>query len=662
MWRNYSRQKTQPTQKNKIRDLFTHAFFISMAKTLFGCILFLSLTICSFADKYTQYPWWYNQYNVLHYNLDVEIENIKPYIRGNCTITAKVLTEGLDTFRFELSSDISLDSVFFSSHKLVSSRRNNVVAAVLPFTLHKEQSLSVQVYYHGEIEQKGFFSPLSCKSDSKWQQPVTWTLSEPYGAKYWFPCKQDARDKADSVHINVTVPSPLKAGSNGLLTRVVPVDEDHLRYEWKTNYPIPYYLISLCVSDFREYNFYAKLASGDSVFVQNYIYNQPDFFTENKEQIDQTSSLLNFFSSTFCEYPFIREKYGHCMAPMGGGMENQTMTTLSSFDFTLIAHEMAHQWFGDMVSCANYHDIWLNEGFASYSEYLALDKLSSHQRAQNWLNEAQRIALREPEGSVFIDDISESNQYRIFSYALTYKKGATLLHMLRYELNNDDLFFKVLRNYLQAYKYSSASLTDFISVLNSTTQKNYSWFFDQWFYGKGYPIFDLSWNQVNDTLQLLVSQKPSAEGGPFFRTPFDIKLKLARRDSTLRFNMDSTVQYFRIPMSDYIRSIEFDPQHWLLKKVSTDKVPVIPIVNNDIEVSTPFVSQISVTFKKHHAKKRTVKLTDCSGTIYLNEKIRKKEAFRIETAQLPAGTYLLYIIEGRQTFIKKVIKPRYPEF
>ncbi|MBA7534332.1 hypothetical protein ES705_26578 [subsurface metagenome] len=164
---------------------------------------------------------------------------------------------------------------------------------------------------------------------------VTYTLSEPYFSKGWFPCKQDLPDKADSAYIFLTVPDSLMAGSNGLLTNIKQLDNGFKRYEWKTYFPIAYYLLSLSVADYIDYSFMASTADGDSVLVQNFIYNDSLYFKENKDDIDATAEMIELFSQKFGTYPFKQEKYGHCVAPMGGGMEHQTMTTLVNFGFNL---------------------------------------------------------------------------------------------------------------------------------------------------------------------------------------------------------------------------------------------------------------------------------------------------------------------------------------
>jgi aminopeptidase N len=515
---------------------------------------------------------WYLDYDIKFYQIDLRVNDKDPYVAGNVSIKSEVSILRLDTFRFELNPKLTIDSVFAGKIKIVASRKEDVVSVPLPHPYHQKQSIIITVHYKGMSASEGFFSPLTTRQDTRWKIPVTWTLSEPLGAKQWLPSKQYLPDKIDSAWIFITVPKKCKAGSNGILTGVTPIGKKEVRYEWKTKYPIAYYLLFFAVSEYKEYRFYAKINHKDSVLVQNFIYNRPQCLETNKELIDQTGEYLKFFSSLYGDYPFLKEKYGHCMAPMGGGMEHQTMTTLSSFNSTLVIHELAHQWFGDLVTCSNWQDIWVSEGFASYSEYLALDKLKSHDEAFSWMNSAHQNSLREMDGSVFVPWEERENDNRIFSYALSYKKGASILHMLRYELNNDSLFFNILREYLHIYKGVTTTSEDFKNVLNRLTANDYTWFFNEWYYGKGFPIYDISWKTQKDTLSITSLQIPSAKDGPIFKMHFDLQLTYSGGDTIVKLYQDKPKKSFKIPCSKKVQQLTFDPHEWLLKEATVNKI------------------------------------------------------------------------------------------
>jgi Aminopeptidase N len=526
----------------------------------------------SHSNKIYSIPSWYSDYDITYYQIKLSVNDTTTYLKGNVTITSQVSKATLDTFKFELYANMNIDSIFIGNQKTTFFRWNDLVSAKLPISKSKGNTLSVQIFYQGKVNSNGFFAPVSTQKDGFWNISITWSLSEPLNAKYWLPCKQYLPDKIDSASIAITVPSNCKAGANGVLKAVTSIDNSHTGYLWKTNYPTAYYLLSFSVADYMDYSFYARLNDKDSVLVQNYIYNRPAYLSENKPLIDKTKDYLAFYSKTFGTYPFLKEKYGHCVAPLGGGMEHQTMTTLSGFDNLLVAHELAHQWFGDWVTCASWQDIWLNEGFASYCEYLVLDNLESHQSAQEWLVDAHMSAMAYPSGTVCVPTEDCENDNRIFSYSLTYKKGASLLHMLRYELNNDSLFFKILVTYLHTYKNSAASVHDFIAVVNQLSGKDFNWFLTQWFYGKGYPKFELAWKQEGTKLIIKSNETTSDTLTPFFKTHFDLKLISDKGDTTVRLSQEKHGETFLLKSPGNITKIVFDPKEYLLKKATVKQM------------------------------------------------------------------------------------------
>jgi aminopeptidase N len=620
---------------------------------LFGC--FLSLPALAVHKKYDEQRRC--DYDVKFYKLDIEANDSNTYVAGNTTILSKVTSSKLDTFKFDLYSGIAIDSVYQQNRKIAFIRQGDVAEAILPVPALLGELLSVTIYHRGTVPSNGFFTPVASKVEGKWKTSVTWSLSEPFGAKYWFPCKEFLPDKADSAWIFITVPNRLKAGSNGMLTATVPVGQNKTRYEWKTRYPIAFYLISFTVANYQEYNFYARLSNQDSVLVQNLIYNRPNYLAENKRDIDKTAAFLQYYSSIYGMYPFVKEKYGHCTAPLSGGMENQTMTTLSDFDSMLVAHELAHQWFGDHVTCAAWQDIWLNEGFASYSEYLALDRLYSHNAAISWMKEAHQSALREASGQVCVPTDGLDNELRIFNSNLTYKKGASMIHQLRYELNNDSLFFGIIRQYLSEFKDSTATTRDFVKIVNRMSKQDYGWFFDQWYYGTGYPRMDVAWKQKKDSVLVVMSQSSSSGKMPVFKMHFDLQLVYKNGTTALvRLWQDKDMMRFSIPANGEIKTIRLDPEEWLLKQTSIDKVRELPTLSNPINIEpTTFTSMIEIQFSGI-VKSAKIKLEDMNGTVYLNEKVKDKASQKIDTSHLLAGSYLLYVKISGKTYIRKVTK------
>lgn len=205
---------------------------------------------------------------------------------------------------------------------------------------------------------------MGCDNEKK----VLWTLSEPYGARDWWPTKQTLNDKIDSCDIFVTTPSGYKVGSNGILLNVVQ-DGNNVIHHWKHIHAEPAYLIAIAVADYSEYIDWVPLDSGDSLMVLEYVY--PCNLLSAQLQTTDIIPTMQFFIELFGDFPF--EKYGHAQFGWGGGMEHSSMTFVGGFNHGLLAHELAHQWFGDKITCGSWQDIWLNEGFATYLEGLTYD-------------------------------------------------------------------------------------------------------------------------------------------------------------------------------------------------------------------------------------------------------------------------------------------------
>jgi len=511
-----------------------------------------------------------NKYDVTFYHLNVNVERTDKNISGNVRTIAKVIVAALDTFAFELHANHTIDSAFVNGSAVSITRVGAAVYAILPQTLNQNQTIDATVYYHGTAPTSGnaaIGDGYNSKASPSWGNRATWSLSESYAAYEWWPCKQQLRDKADSSYCFITTDSTNKAGSNGILTAVVNVGNGKSRYEWKSRHVIDYYLISVSVAQYIDYSFYAHPAGGDSVLIQNYIYNNPATLTNFQTVIDQTDQLVELFSDKFGLYYFNDEKYGHCMAPLSGGMEHQTMTTLGFFEFTIVAHELGHQWFGDNVTCKTWSDIFVNEGFAAYTEYIALEFLNPTQKAQQMLD-VHNSVMSAIGGSIWFTDTA--NSVRIFDSRLTYDKGSALLHMLRYEINNDSIFFYGLKKYQQQYSNSVATAMDFKAVMESVSGQNFTTFFDQWFYGEGYPTFAVKYQQAGSLVRIQNKETVSMPSvTPFIRTHLDYLIHRNIGDTIVRLEQTQSTELYQFNMLGTITSIEVDKNNWVLNKISS---------------------------------------------------------------------------------------------
>lgn len=511
-----------------------------------------------------------NLYDVKYHKLDIALQNNSIYVEGKVTTKAQVTGAQLEDFVFELHPSLTLDSVKVNGQNTVVTVNGTFKECAVVTPLPQNVVFTAEIWYHGTPTATGSAAigqGITTDVSPTWGNRVTWTLSEPYSAYEWWPCKQSLTDKIDSLDVWITVGDSLKAGSNGLLKQITPMPGNRLRYEWKHRYPIDYYLISAAVAKYVDYSFYAHPVGGvDSVLIQNYIYDNPQTFTFYQNDINQTKDFIETFADFFGPYPFENEKYGHCMAPMGGGMEHQTMTTQLGFNFSLTAHELGHQWFGDKVTCRSWKDIWVNEGFASYLEYIAYQQLAPNQ-ARGHLDDFHESALSEPGGSVYVDDTT--NPGRIFDGRLTYNKGATLVHMLRFLVNNDQMFFQAVRTYLQNHAYGTGTGEDVKTAIESASGLDLDNFFDEYYYGQGYPIFSLRWKKsaATNRVYLKLTQTTSMPGiTPLFHIPVEIKLQGGGGDTTVKIMSDAPEVFFDFAYNRSVSIIKIDPDQWILNQ------------------------------------------------------------------------------------------------
>jgi aminopeptidase N len=641
--------------------LFLALFAGALSQVYHSCPAFLPS-----GDAYENplFEKWLSAYDVKHYLLTLEVSNINTQIGG----TAEVLLEAtrdMDTLVLELQDGLIVSEVSFNDDPLALDypvenmldfeHDNNAIFIALDRVRHQGELLRVKIAYGGDAGQdRGFFAGITSKRGTDYGFDVTYTLSEPLNARDWFPVKQVLEDKIDSVSFRLICAKELLAGSNGLLVNIEDLGGRHI-LTWKTNYPMAYYLLSFAVADYMDYSFYAPLSEeGDSVLVQNYLYDTADILDDWQFQIDETGSMITLFSKLLMDYPFAREKYGHAMAPMGGGMEHQTMTTIHNFRFSLVAHELAHQWFGDYISCANWQDIWINEGFASYMEYVAAEHLRDQDAADVWMENAMAVALGEKEGSVYVPAEEVEDEYRLFSYALSYKKGAVLLHMIRFILDDDELFYEVLKTYLTRYQNGLATGADFQAILEAVSALDFSCFFQEWYYGEGYPIFKLFWEQKGDSLFLSCEQIGSASGvTPLFHVPFELDIMLAGGEKQrVRLVQDRNLEEFYVAVDGPVDRIVFDPDLHLLKTATVSQI--MPEGEPFRYGPNPVSSELVIQFP-NIAVIDAVRITSISGQdVYVQN--AAENPLTLDLSTFADGPYLLELTSSSETYTKRIVK------
>lgn len=489
-----------------------------------------------------------------HWTVDPQMR----YIEGIIATVFEPL-EDINALEFDFSAALIMDSILHRGQRLLYSQNGDVLTVHFPTTLPAFLPDTIVFYYRGVPPKTGFGS---FEVGQHSGVPVLWTLSEPYGARDWWPCKQSLNDKIDSIDIYVTTPVAYRAASNGLLQSEV-VEDDRRTAHWKHRYPIAAYLVAIAVTNYEV--FAEPIAVGvDTVLMVNYIY--PESVTAAQNSMSYLADHMRLFSELFGPYPFLKEKYGHAQFGWGGGMEHQTMSFMGGFGYELVAHELAHQWFGNKVTCGSWEEIWLNEGFATYLSGLCYERF----QPQFWRSFKQgRInsATSQPGGSIRVNDTTNVN--RIFSGRLSYNKSAMVLHMLRW-ICGDSLFFRAVRNYIDdpqvAYGYGHTPIlkAHFEAVLGQSLD----YFFDDWYTGEGYPSYTVRWSQQGTgPVFVQLEQKQSHPSVSFFELPVPLRLVGANGEvQDIRLENLFNGQAFAVPTSFSVVEVLFDPDLWLISR------------------------------------------------------------------------------------------------
>lgn len=503
------------------------------------------------------------EYDVTFYRLELLPSMTTRYLNGKTTIHFKTIQE-TNSLLFDLAATMQVDSIIQGRKKISFTHgADNQLKLQLPQTIPAGQLDSVAIYYQGEPANSGFDSYVfEFRNQTK---PTLWTLSEPYGARDWWPCKQTLNDKADSVEVLVTIPSNLKAASNGVLQQVSQLPGGLQTWRWKHRYPIATYLIAFAVADYEVYSNEVTI-NNKKLDILNYIY--PEHLATAQSATVRVPEMIALYSELFGAYPFLEEKYGHAEFGWGGGMEHQTMSFMGGWNYDLMAHELAHQWFGDAVTCGSWQDIWLNEGFASYLTALCYENIETAYW-RPWKNIIRNSVLATDQGTVFVDDTS--NVSRIFSGRLTYNKASAVLHMLRWVVG-DQNFYKGIRSYFTApeinFKFGRTSQLQ--SYLEKESGKDLDAFFNQWIYGQGHPIYQFNWSQnAQGLVTITATQTTSNPSTPLFELPLPFKLKNATNDSLVVFNNNAAQQSWQIQLPFNVDSLIFDPDIWIMGELNS---------------------------------------------------------------------------------------------
>lgn len=588
-------------------------------------------------------------YHELRFTVDPNVTN--PFINGIVKTTFTALSD-INAVTFDMATALTVSSVTMNSTSLTFSQSNYELNINLPSTVTTGNSATVVITYAGSPPQaEGAFTRGTHSGT-----PVIFTLSEPFGARDWWPCKQDLNDKIESFDMYITCPDTYIGVSNGLLQSSVTSGGFTTRH-FRHNYPIPAYLISLNVTNYTTYNIQGGLGTVESPFfpINNYLYPESNTVS-NRSSIDNTVPIMNVFEQKFGPYPYRNEQYGHVQFGWGGGMEHTTMSSMGAWNSrSLIAHELGHQWFGNKITCGTWKDIWLNEGLTEYSAGIVVEELDGDAAFVTWKSGKISNITSSTTGAVYLTDTEATDVNRIFSSRLSYNKGSMVTHMLRWVMG-DANFFQALQNYLSdtnlAFGY--AVTNDLKGHLEAVHLTSLTEFFNDWIYGQGYPTYTVNvQNWGAGQAKITVSQAQSNASVSFFEMPLEIRLTSAGGlTHDVVVNHTSNAQEFIVPVPFVVTGVTFDPNKHI---ISRNNLATLANESFDLE-QTISVYPNPTTNELHIMMPTTLQLDKVEIYNTLGQLVGQKDAIDFSVAELSAGLHLLKITTSEGVIHKNFIK------
>lgn len=517
-----------------------------------------------------------HKFDVLDYKIYADIRScfISPYPKNfNGKVTVKLRVDStLNSIQLNaVNTSLTINSVGLSGSTF--SHSSNLLTINLDRTYIPGEIIEVLVNYtHKNVTDNVFYA----------SSGMVFTDCEPEGARYWFPCYDKQSDKA-TVDLTARVPASVRLGSNGRLNDST-VTGDTIYYHWISRDPVSTYLIVMTgkVNYQLDIVYWHKISNpADSVPIRFY-YNSG----ENPSNIKNIIiPMTTYFSQLFGEHPFEKNGFATLNSSFPwGGMENQTLSSLcrNCWIDWLIAHEYAHQWFGDMITCGTWADIWLNEGFATYLEAIWKEYTGGYSAYKNniigdaneYLNGNPGWPMYNPSWALVTPNIND-----LFNTEIIYDKGSCVLHMLRYTLG-DSLFFHTIKSYATdsagGFKFNSPTTDDFTAKISAAAGQDLSWFIDQWVKEPNHPVYQNYYSILNNgggnwNLSFIARQIQTNSG--FHKMPVVVKIAFTTgADTTIRVMNDVNYQTFVFNFNRQPVSLTFDPDNDIVLKQATTTI------------------------------------------------------------------------------------------
>ncbi|MBU2938161.1 T9SS type A sorting domain-containing protein [Lacinutrix sp. C3R15] len=594
-------------------------------------------------------------YDVTYHKLEFTVDPSVASISGVVT-THFIAKEAMTEVTFDLADNMTVSQVLQNGNSLsFTQNSDDELVITLQGTLNIGETGIVEITYSGNPISSGFgsFAQTTHNGD-----PIIWTLSEPYGAKGWWPCKQDLNDKIESIDVYITTPQfntdneEYIAVSNGVEQSQIINGSTKTTY-YKHEFPIPAYLVAIAVTNYEVYS-HTVPNNGNSFEIVNYVY--PENYDYVQESTAITVDIMELFSTKFEEYPYASEKYGHAQFGWGGGMEHTTVSFMGSFGRELIAHELAHQWFGDKITCGSWKDIWLNEGFATYLSGLVIEDFDGNEDFTSWKQAKVNSITSQTDGAVYLSDADTTSVSRIFSSRLSYNKGSMVLHMLRKKVG-DVPFYQGMQDYLSdtdlAFNY--AKTPDYQAKMEAASGADLTEFFNDWIYNEGYPSYTINANWVNtNQLQFQVIQTQSDASVDYFEAPIPLRI-VGTNNETLDVVLNNTFsnETFVETVNFDVSEIIFDPEVDLISKNNT-----ITLSTNSFQTEQSLIMYPNPTSSLIYITKPdalvvdSIQIFDVLGKLVLETNFQES----IRTESLASGVHFVKFSTNQGDFHKRLLK------